>query len=323
MRPAILHVGGVLYWTIQTRNPDTLLLKDADATPSVAVRKNGASVADSVTITKRAATTGLYDCSYNPAAEIEGDTFQFEERAQVTGTTTTQQYYDSQFSVRAVHAGAVELDSSSLRSALGMSAADLDAQLDAILAAASAGAGTGARTVTITVNDGTTALQNAVVRLTEGSNTFRALTNASGVATFNLDDATYTVAVTKSGYTYAGTTLVVDGTETATYSMTAVSVTPPTNPDLSAIEVLCLDEDFAAASGIDVDFRMASVASGDQNRAHPGAKKTVTSNGSGIARFEGPQGATIEWKRGTGQQWTPVTLDNDSVTNVTSLIGSP
>lgn len=219
--------------------------------------------------------------------------------------------------------GAVELDSSSLRSALGMSAADLDAQLDAILAAASAGAGTGARTVTITVNDGTTALQNAVVRLTEGSNTFRALTNASGVATFNLDDATYTVAVTKSGYTYAGTTLVVDGTETATYSMTAVSVTPPTNPDLSAIEVLCLDEDFAAASGIDVDFRMASVAAGDQNRAHPGAKKTVTSNGSGIARFEGPQGATIEWKRGTGQQWTPVTLDNDSVTNVTSLIGSP
>jgi len=222
-----------------------------------------------------------------------------------------------------IGAATAELDSSSLRAALGMSAADLDAQLDAILAAASAGAGTGARTVTITVNDGTTALQNAVVRLTEGSNTFRALTNASGVATFNLDDATYTVAVTKSGYTYAGTTLVVDGTETATYSMTAVSVTPPTNPDLSAIEVLCLDEDFAAASGIDVDFRMASVAAGDQNRAHPGAKKTVTSNGSGIARFEGPQGATIEWKRGTGQVWASVALDNDSVTNVTSLIGSP
>jgi hypothetical protein len=216
-----------------------------------------------------------------------------------------------------------ELDSAVIRAALGMSSADLDAQLDAILAAASAGAGTGARTVTITVDDGTTALQNAVVRLNEGVNTFRTMTNASGVAVFNLDDATYTVAVTKSGYTYAGTTLVVDGTETATYSMTAVSVTPPTNPALSAVEVLTLDEDFAAASGIDVDFRMSAVATGDQNRAHPGAKKTVTSNGSGIARFEGPQGATIEWKRGTGQQWTAVTLDNDSVTNVTSLIGSP
>jgi hypothetical protein len=215
------------------------------------------------------------------------------------------------------------LDPASLRSALGMSAADLDSQMDAILAAASAGAGTGARTVTITVNDGTTVLQNAVVRFTEGANTFRALTNASGVATFNLDDATYTVAITKSGYTYAGTTLVVNGTETATYSMTATNVTSPTNPDLSAIEVLCLDDDFEAVAGVEVNFRMAAIASGDQNRAHPGAKKTVTSNSSGIARFEGPQGATIEWKRGTGQVWTAVTLDNDSVTNVTSVIGSP
>lgn len=115
MRPTILHVGGTLYWTIQTYDPDQPgLLKDADSTPSVAVRKNGASSADSVTITKRSATTGLYDCSYNPAAEVEGDTFQFEESAAVTGTTTSSATYTNQFSVRAVHAGAVELDSSSV-----------------------------------------------------------------------------------------------------------------------------------------------------------------------------------------------------------------
>lgn len=100
MRPTTLHVGGTLYWTIRTRDPDTLILKDADATPTVAVRKNGASTGDSVTITKRSATTGLYDCSYNPAAEVEGDVFELEERAQVTGTTTAQAYYDSGFSVK-------------------------------------------------------------------------------------------------------------------------------------------------------------------------------------------------------------------------------
>jgi hypothetical protein len=111
MRPDIIHVGGVLYWTLQTRNPDTQVLKDADSTPTVAVRKNGAAVGDSVTIIKRSATTGLYDCSYNPAAEVEGDTFQFEESATVTGTTTSSATYVNQFSVRAVHAGAVELDS--------------------------------------------------------------------------------------------------------------------------------------------------------------------------------------------------------------------
>jgi hypothetical protein len=280
-----------------------------------------AFTADSVT--ERTNAKGQYVASFGEASVISGD----HTLILFSGTRSVaigyRTFAGTDAEVATETPPTVELDSASLRSAIGMAAADLDDQLDAILAAASAGAGTGARTVTITVDDGTTALQNAVVRFNEGSNTFRALTNASGVATFNLDDATYTVAVTKSGYTYAGTTLVVDGTETATYSMTAVSVTPPTNPDLSAIEVLTLDEDFAAVSGIDVDFRMASVASGDQNRAHPGAKKTVTSNGSGIARFEGPQGATIEWKRGNGQQWTAVTLDNDSVTNVTSLIGSP
>lgn len=318
MRPSIIHVGGVLYWTIQTRNPDTQVLKDADSTPTVAVRKNGASVADSVTITKRSATTGLYDCSYNPAAEVEGDTFQFEESATVTGTTTSSATYTNQFSVRAVHAGAVELDPAALRSALGMSAADLDSQLDAILA----NTGTGARTVTITVNDGSTALQNAIVRLSEGLNTYRTVTNASGVAVFNVDDATYTVAVTKSGYTYAGTTLVVNGTETATYSMTAVSVTPPTNPDLSAVVVLCLGTDFEPEAGVTIDIRIVTLPSGSTNTAYPGIKQTATSNVSGIATLEAPKGSVCEWKRGKEDSWTEITIGSGDQTNVTSIIGS-
>jgi len=101
-RPSILQVGGTLYWVLQTRNPDTMLLKDADSTPAVAVRKNGASVGDSVTVTKRAETTGIYDCSYNPASEVEGDSFTIEESATVTGTTTGSATYNSSFVVRVV-----------------------------------------------------------------------------------------------------------------------------------------------------------------------------------------------------------------------------
>lgn len=104
-RPKVLHVGGTLYWVIRTRNPDTMVLKDADSTPTVAVRKNGASVGDSVTVTKRSATTGIYDCSYNPAGEVEGDEFTIEESATVTGTT--QDTYDNswEFTVIAVERG--------------------------------------------------------------------------------------------------------------------------------------------------------------------------------------------------------------------------
>lgn len=97
-----MHVGGTVYWVLLTRDPDTMQLKDADATPSVVVRKNGASVGDSVTITKRSATTGIYDCSYNPAGEVEGDAYTLEESATVTGTTTGAATYHGSFSVRVV-----------------------------------------------------------------------------------------------------------------------------------------------------------------------------------------------------------------------------
>lgn len=217
--------------------------------------------------------------------------------------------------------GVAELNAGALRAALGMAAADLDDQLDAILAAG--GAGTGARTVTITVNDGTTALQNATVRMTEGVNSYTALTDADGVAVFNLDDATYTVSITKSGYSYTGTTLVVNGTETATYSMTAISVTPPTSPSKSAIEVLCVDENVDAESGVAVDFRIVTIPTGDQNIAYKGTKQTATSDVDGIARFEVARGSVCEYKRGEADVWQRVTVDNDSVTNVTSFIGSP
>jgi hypothetical protein len=192
-----------------------------------------AFTADSVT--ERTNAKGQYVASFGEASAISGDytLILFSGTRPVAIGYRTFAGTDAEVATETPPT--VELDSASLRSAVGMSAADLDDQLDAILAAASAGAGTGARTVTITVDDGTTALQNAVVRFNEGSNTFRALTNASGVAVFNLDDATYTVAVTKSGYTYAGTTLVVDGTETATYSMTVNTVTPPDDPALCAV----------------------------------------------------------------------------------------
>jgi len=163
----------------------------------------------------------------------------------------------------------VSIAAADIRAALGMAAADLDDQLDAILAAASASAGSGARTVTITVNDGATAIQNAVVRLTDGATSYRTLTNVSGVAVFNVDDATYTVSITKLGYTYAGTTLVVNGTETATYSMTLVVVTPPVNPALSAIEVLCLGADFEAISSIWFMVLPLCLFSISRQRVHP------------------------------------------------------
>jgi len=89
-RPTILNVGNTVYWSIYTYT-DAGVLVDADSTPTVAVRKNGAATADSVTVTKRAATTGIYDCSYNPAGESDGDMFELVE----TATISSQAYVNS------------------------------------------------------------------------------------------------------------------------------------------------------------------------------------------------------------------------------------
>ena len=82
-RPTTMKVDGTVYWAIFTYT-DAGVLVDADSTPSVAVRKNGAAVGDAVTITKRAATTGIYDCSHNPAGEVDGDTFGYEETVTIS-----------------------------------------------------------------------------------------------------------------------------------------------------------------------------------------------------------------------------------------------
>ena len=217
------------------------------------------------------------------------------------------------------------LTAAATRTALGMSAADLDTQLDAILAAASAGAGTGARLVTITVNDGTTVLQNAVVRLTEGGNTYRALTNVSGVATFNVDDATYAVAISKVGYSYAGTTIVVNGVETATYSMTAINVTPGSG-DLTTGYLTCLDELGAAEANVSVRCQVVQVPSSGTGYAYDSTVQIDTSAANGLVEFPMIKGARYLVWRGSikppeGIAPILISASAGSTTALGSLIG--
>ena len=103
MRPALFHINTNVIWTITTYDPDKPgVEKDADSNPTVTIRKNGTSVGDSVTVTKRASSTGIYDCSYNPAGEVESDTFTIEESVTITGSTTPSATYRYRWAIEAV-----------------------------------------------------------------------------------------------------------------------------------------------------------------------------------------------------------------------------
>jgi len=222
MRPTRLYVGGTLYWTIQTRNPDTLVLKDADSTPTVSVRKNGTAVGDSVTVTKRTATTGLYDCSYNPAGEAANDSFQFEELATVTGTTTASAIYPNQFAVFVQ--GASELDSASVTAvqsglALEATSQTIKAQTDLIGSAAGATTLLAAAVLepgtitsfpeTLTIGDSYTEQNGREIQIpivdTDG-------TPLSSTGSLNFADASITFTLQRSGET--DSTRVITGSAT-------------------------------------------------------------------------------------------------------------
>lgn len=252
-RPTILYVGGTLYWTMRLYNSSGALV-DADSTPTVAVRKNGASTGDSVTVSKRAATTGIYDCSYNPASEAEGDQYTIEESATIDSTA-----YQSSWEVTAV--------------------------------AVVQGNG-GANTVTITVKDDSDNLvANSVVQLLNGAALIdKKPTNASGVALLAADNGTYTRIVTVPGGGYSSDTdeaFEVDGATTGTVVLTA-HTTASTVPNTVTGQYTVI-QNGVAASGLSVQCKAWARpnSSSDDNYAGLITIYDVTNqtNGSGVVQF--------------------------------------
>lgn len=142
------------------------------------------------------------------------------------------------------------------------------------------GGGSGAYTVTVTVTDANdAAVQNALVRYTEGLNTFTGTTDVSGEATFNLDAATYTVAITKAGYSFAGTTHAVSGDDTAAYELAAIVIPAASNPAQTNAYTYTRDAAGTILGGQTVHIRR--IESGD-NDAHMATLDTVSDDITGL-----------------------------------------
>lgn len=176
-----------------------------------------------------------------------------------------------------------------------------------------AGGGTGARSVTITVDDGTDPLENANVRVRQGAESYIQATNVSGVAVFALDDATWTVTVTKAGYTFSPTTLIVNGTETATYSMTLVTITP-SDPGETTGYLTVRSMSGVEVEGIDVTIEVSRWAVGTTGAGLSVRTVTATSDADGLVQFVGlPRLATYR-VRVAGGEWTPSAVLADAAT---------
>jgi hypothetical protein len=158
-------------------------------------------------------------------------------------------------------------------------------RLDTLLdTAAASNSGSGARTVAITVTDGTDPVESSTVRVTKGAETYTQTTDVNGLATFNLDDGSWVVAITRSNYSYGGTTLTVDGDETVTYAMTAQSITAST-PGKTTLYADVYEETGAlAAAGVSVYLEMIATP-GSTGHVYSGTTRTGTTDANGRVEF--------------------------------------
>lgn len=179
--------------------------------------------------------------------------------------------------------------------------AQIDAQLSGTHGSGAWGSsavGTGSRIVTITVNDGATVIQGALVRIfLNSSDNQVGATNASGVIAFSsCGDGTYTVVISYPGYTFTPTTLSVTANTSHTYSMTAVSLTPSAPGNTTGFTT-CYAVNGSIEVGIVVFYRMIRPAKAS-GALVDGATLSVTSDNTGLVQFPNLiPGAGYEFRR--------------------------
>lgn len=160
--------------------------------------------------------------------------------------------------------------------------------VDAAIAALDVGIGSGAHSVTITVNDGTTAIQNATVTLAINASRYTALTNASGVAvlTPTEEDGTYNVRIAAIGYQFMPVDLVVSGDTPHTYSMTSLGITASTGSQTTGY-LTVVDNAGVGASGIVVTLQITRFHRGDTGLGISVPIASATSGADGLVQFPG------------------------------------
>lgn len=185
------------------------------------------------------------------------------------------------------------------------------------------GTATGANTVTLTIQNGTSPIQGAKVRLTNGAQSYLGTTDANGVVTFNLDSLTWTVAITASGYTFSGASLIVSADTTRTYSMTLLSITP-SNPGYTTGYATCYDETGVAEASVVVTATIVQLDSSDVGHVYDTAVLSETSDVDGLVQFPNlVLGATYRFTRGTKEKLITIPLASGSTYALPSFVGTP
>lgn len=158
--------------------------------------------------------------------------------------------------------------------------------------------GRGEYPVTITIDDGTDPIEGASVRVTATGVAASGTTDADGIALFALNNGTYTVTITKPGYDSEVESLTVSGVSSDTYSLDAISVTPPASALVSTGVGLTYDELGQIEPAVPMSVELVS-GPGTAGYALDTKQRSTVSDEYGVFEFTGLiRGATYNLWRG-------------------------
>jgi len=172
--------------------------------------------------------------------------------------------------------------------------------------------GSGLSLVTITVNDGVDPVVGATVIATLGATRKEATTNASGIAYLWLDDASWTIGITKNGFEDHTATLVVSGATSQTYSLTGSSISP-SEAGKTTVFFYTYNEKGVKTGSISVDMRIFKAYSSSTGSYDSKIRTEISDASTAIVEFTNCfKGATYEVRRGSDCKWTKVVISADA-----------
>lgn len=205
------------------------------------------------------------------------------------------------------------------------STAAIDAELSGVHGAGAWGpiTGSGAFAITVTVTDGVSPIQGALVRLSRTGQSLIGQTDASGVASFSVDAATYTLSVTMLGYQYTPTTQVISASGNINVVMTLESIPLPPTSIQSTGFLYTYDAQGAIVSAVTITFEMISGPNGGSGQSFSDASFSATSDTSGLLTVELAKGATYIAKRSPGGPQATFNVPDLDTFELPVVLGSP
>lgn len=206
----------------------------------------------------------------------------------------------NQVDANSLSGGGTGLTAAETRAALGMASADLDDQLDTILASTNP-SGSGPFTFLVTVLDDDTSdtIENASVRIYRTGELALGETDVDGLLLLGVNAATFTLVVVAAGYSGSSQTVVVAGDDSLTVRLTPLGIILSEPSFVTGYLVARVNG--VVTAGIPHTLVTRDIPDGVSGESL-GESVTVESDGDGLVEFVGLlPGVGYDLTRGSGE----------------------